>query len=511
MFRKGAAQFGGQFLGIVLALLVSHLIARRMGIGPEADALLLGRRLITAVSEMLNQVLVLVFIPVVAAQIAGGARLGRIVLRSAGPAFLLGVVLATTLFLATPAVIGLVAPTLPNTTQALATDVIALFVWTLPPMIATIAVSAYCNVHGVFGPTAAIRQVPRMAIILALALGSAGAIAVTAAWAYALATWLVLIGTLGIAVIAHRGSSDVDEAPGQVPEPPAKAGLGRRGTAAIVLAIGALVAIWLETAVAATRGTGAITLLDFAQRIGALLGNTLATALGLVVFADMSRRFAQGRIDTLGPSFRRAVTIGFAAIVPVTTAVILNAGAIVELLLGYGRFAHSDGREDIVLLIQLMAVAPIGALILRMMLARIIAEDGLPVVRLIGSVVVVDLLGRIGLFATLVPSVGLIGIPIALILSPILPIVMLGTWLSARGTFSGSIHKGQLGPVAALSGLTALSISVGVATASAVSGGIAGKTLAALQLTMSGGFGLLTLAVSAFVLRARLRSALTAW
>ena len=56
LLGSGSAQFAGQFLGLLLAILVSHLIARRMGVGPQADAFLLGRRLITAVTEALNQI-----------------------------------------------------------------------------------------------------------------------------------------------------------------------------------------------------------------------------------------------------------------------------------------------------------------------------------------------------------------------------------------------------------------------------------------------------------------------
>ena len=84
LLGSGSAQFAGQFLGLLLAILVSHLIARRMGVGPQADAFLLGRRLITAVTEALNQIVVAVFIPLIAAQAAAGAGIWHIIMRSGG-------------------------------------------------------------------------------------------------------------------------------------------------------------------------------------------------------------------------------------------------------------------------------------------------------------------------------------------------------------------------------------------------------------------------------------------
>lgn len=504
LLRRGSAQFAGQFLGLALALLVSHLIARRLGVGPEADAFLLGRRLITAVSETLSQVLVVVFIPMIAAHAAAGAGLGRIVLRSVGPGLLGGFGLAVAFVLGAPAIVAAVAPDFPVSTQALAAQVIAFLALSLPAVVATAALAAHCNVNGTFGGPAAIRQLPRAGVAAALVLAATGAVATTAASAYALVAWIAALLTFAVAARAHRAA--VDAVPASKIDPRrGRSTTTRRGTAAVIIAIGALGFLWIETAVAAAQGPGSVAMLDFGQRLGALLGNTLATALGLVVFADLSRRAAKGEIDALGPSFQRATVTGLALIFPITVGMISNADALVELLLGYGAFARADGRQEVVRLIQLMSVAPVGALVLRLMLARILAQDDLPVMRLVGGATLVDLAARLGLFALLIPRFGLMGVPITLILAPVVPTVALALWLRRRGTFTGSAEARHLAPVLAASTSTALAIAAGAVLAGPLIPAMGDKAHAALQLALSGGLGVATLGTAAILLRIRPR------
>ncbi len=505
--KKGLAQFSGQALGLLLALVVSHLIARRLGVGADADAFLLGRRLITAITETLHQIIGVVFIPMVAAQAAAGASIWLIIRKSAGAAILLGTALAVALVTTAPQLVASIAPDFAPATQDLAARVIWILALALPAAVATTALSAYCNVRGLFGTPAAIKQAPRGAVALALALTAASGAAIAAAWAYTLAAVAVAALTLALTLRISR-RPDTDAAPAKKPQAPATA---RRGAVAVILAFSALGFLWLETAVAAAQGPGGVAMLDFGQRLGALLGNTLASALILVVFADLSRRSASGDGVELGTAFQRALLVGLALVLPVSLGLVLNAGALVEIVLGYGAFADSDQRAQIVQLVQLMALAPASALVLRMMLVRIVAEDALPMVRLITVAMLVELAARLALFYGLTPLLGLPGIPLTLLLSPVAPALVLAIWLSKRGSFRAQS--------AVLSGARPLLLAA-VATALALLpgawvlpdlmvlwfGDIAPKPLALLQLALSGAgaFVVMGLAFVVFKVRPRL-------
>lgn len=496
---SGVAQFSGQALGLVLALVVSHLIARRIGVGAEADAFLLGRRLITAVTEALNQVIVVVFIPLIAAQAAAGFSIWRIVLRSGGGAVLTGVALGVAFLLGAPWIVASVAPDFSAGTAALATKVVVILSIALPATTATIALAAYCNVQGHFGAAATTRQLPRAAVAGALMVGSSG-LAVLAASAYTVGAFAVTAITLWLALRLSR-TSQISSAPAEQ-----KSSASRHGSAAIILAGGAMIALWLETAVAAANGSGAVAMLDYAQRLGALLGNTLAMALTLVVFADMSRRLTVRDTADLGPLFQVALGTGLALMLPVTVGIIVNAPAIVEVILGYGAFAEAGMREQVILLTRWMAVAPIGALGARMMYVRVIAQKDLPIVRVIGASMFADIVFRILLFWLLTPLIGLTAIPIALTIAPIAPMLVMAFMLRGRRLFSGRVSARAMRPLLIASLATCIAITIGgVVGVDLVKGLVASgskvSALSGLLVSALAGAAVLAVAVVGFRVR----------
>ena len=493
LLGAGSAQFAGQALGLVLALVVSHLIARTMGTGPEADAFLLGRRLITAVTEALNQVIVVVFIPLIAAQVAGGAGLGQIVLRSGGAAFAVGLGLGLSLMLAAPWIVAGVADGFAQETAALATRVVAILALALPATVATVALGAYCNVRGRFGAAAAIRQLPRAAVAGTLALG-AGGLAVLAAGAYAAGAVAVTLLTL---VVAWR----LRHAPMRATRPSGRAATGRRGAASIVLAVGAMAALWLETAVAADVGAGAVAVLDYGQRLGALLPNTLGTALTLVVFSDLSRRAAAGE-GALDTRLGAALWTGLALTLPLTIGLVATAPDLVELVLGYGAF---DSHTEVTTLVRWMAVAPLGALATRMLYARVLADEGLPMVRLVGGAVAADLILRAVLFAVLVPRIGLTGVPLALLLAPLGPVLVMAVGLRGRGVWPRFDRSALDGPLMATALASSAAIAAGAWIGGALAEGAKAQALAAVGIAGTAGLAVVAVAVVVFGVRPRLK------
>lgn len=499
LLGAGTAQFAGQFLGLVLAVLVSHLIARRMGVGPQADAFLLGRRLVTAVTETLNQIVVSVYIPLIAAQAAAGAGIWHIVTRSGGGAFLTGTALAAVFIAGAPGIVASVAPDFDAETAALATRVIKLLSLALPATVATVALAAYCNVRDRFGAAAASRQLPRAAVAAALLLGT-GRLAELAAGAYTLGAIMVTGVVMLMAVRLSRMAP--------VQAGPARAGsIARRAAAAVVLAVGAMVVLWLETAVAAWTGPGGVAMLEYSQRLGALLGNTLAMALTLVVFADLSRRSVAGETAQLDAQFTMSVWAGISLMLPVTAGMVANAPAIVDLVLGYGAFEVAEIRAEVVMLTRWMAVAPLGALVVRMMYIRVLADDTLPVVRVTLAATVADLAIRAVLFRVLVPWLGLTGIPVALVAAPVGPVVIIALWLRRRNIALDLRPLAASRPLMATSFLTSLAVVAG-ARLGQVSVGwtqMGGKGAALSTVLVSGLAGALVLSVAVLGFRVRLR------
>lgn len=503
LVAAGSSQFAGQALGILIAILVSHLIARRMGAGPDADAFLLGRRLVTSLTEALSQVVVVVFIPLIAARAAAGDSLLRILGHSGGAALALGTVLAIAFALAAPAIVGSLAPDFDPATAALAAQVVVILSLSLPATVAAIAFSAYCNVRGRFGAPAAIRQLPRAATAFALLFGG-GILALQASAAYTITFFAVAALTL-ILALGLGASPATGTASG-----PGSTAIGRRGSAAILLTFGALACIWLETAFAAGQGAGGVAMLDFSQRLGALCGNTLAMALGLVAFADLSWRAASGETADLGRRFRHATVAGVALLLPVQLGVFINAGPVVDVVIAHGE-AGTDAAARITELVRWMALAPFGALVTRMMLVRLLAQDDLPIVRLVGGAMALDFLSRLGLFAVLTPMFGLVGVPVALAVAPAVPVVFLAVVLRGSGVFAGGGAFRAARPVLAASALGCGGILAGAAAGPGLAQLLRplieepGKLESLCQLAASGGLGIVALGAGIKVFGVKLR------
>lgn len=495
--RAGSSQFLAQAFGIFLAVFVSHLIARKLGVGAEADAFVLARRLVTSVTEAMNQIAGVVFIPLIASQLAAGRTTGAILARSGLAALLIGGALAGGFIFAAPQIVGSLAAGFAPATQDLAVQVITIFAYALIATSLTIAFVSFCNVKGKFGSLALIRQLPRAAVMVALLIAATD-IALTAASFFSIASFIMAALVLWIALWLGRQNSEKSDTA-------TKAAVPRLGAAAIVLAIGAIGFIWLETYFAAAQGQGALTKLEYSQRLGALIGNTLATALGLVVFTDMARRAAAGNLDELGARFQQATWTGLALLAPFQAGVIINAEAIIDVVIGYGKLSP-DAIPKIAELTRWMALAPTGALVMRMILARLLAEGDLPFVRLVTGAVLIDFLGRLVLFVVLTGSFGLVGIPLTLVIGPFFPILGVIIMVRGRGRIFGEIAELRAhAPLLLASLATCVAICLGAWATQWAGASVSGKAFSVAQLLLSGAFGMVVLLVAVFGFRIKPR------
>lgn len=460
------SHFGGQLVGIVLALLVSHLIARRLGLGDEADAFFFGRRIATSLIETLSQIMGVFYIPLVAAHAVGqGRSFLKATLRHAAIAAVLGLGLSLLIGLGAAPMVRLLAPGFDGGAATLAGRALTLFGAALPATMACIVLAAFLNVTGRFGMPSTIRQMPRAAVAATLALAGTD-IAIRGAGAFALAWFAVAAIMLLQCLRIARDWQPETAAPAAPGAPPAPARVRplAAGVSAALLMVAALASTWLETGFAAQVGPGGVTRLELTQRLGTLPGNTLVTALSLVVFTTWATRAAAGRRPSAS-DFWRNVFIGLAALLPVQTYVALHSRTLVAFLLGYGRF-DAAAVGSVAESLRWMTLAPLGAFVLRMVVVRVLADPTLPVVRLIAVGVGFDTLLKALLFLLLTPAFGVVGIVTAQAISPVVTVGLLVVLLRGSGLLLGPVQLGR---------------EAGLAAAAAA--GIAGFVLGALPFS----------------------------
>ena len=493
------SHFGGQLLGILLALLVSHLIARRLGVGAEADAFFFGRRIATSLIETLSQIMGVFYIPLVAAHAArsGGGFL-RATLRHAAIAAALGLGLSLLIAWGAAPMVRLLAPGFDGGAAVLAGQALTLFGAALPATMACIVFAACLNVMGRFGMPSAIRQLPRAAVAAVLALAGTD-IAIRGAGAFAVA-WFAVAGLMLLQCLRiARNWAGEAAPPAEAAAPPAPAAPVRpmaAGISAVLLMVAALASTWLETGFAAQVGPGGVTRLELTQRLGTLPGNTLVAALSLVVFTAWSRRAAAGERPSAS-DFWRNIFVGLAALLPVQIYVALHSQALVGFLLGHGRF-DAAAVDSVAHSLRWMTLAPLSAFVLRMVLVRVLADPGLPVVRLIAIGIGFDTGLKALLFQLLTPGFGVVGIVTAQAISPVATVLLMAALLRGSGLLGGPVHLGREAGLAAAAAAAIAGFILGALPFSGVAPSMRGDLA---MLACSGLLGGVLFLITAKVLR----------
>lgn len=418
--KAGASQFLAQLLGLALALAISVAISHRLGASAQADAFLLGRRLVTGLQEVLVQVLTLVFLPMVAMQ-SGKAAL----LKMGFWVAVCGAVVAGLFALLSGPIVAVIAPELTGTTAALAARVIAILSASLPLALLGVLLGAALNLDGRFGWPALVRLAPR-ALVLGAFLAGLGAVqSVTwAAAGFVAGNALAVLLMLPFVRRVQRSKTSVTPHVG----------------AAMLLVIGAQAALWLETALAARAGLGSITLLEMGQRVAALLGNTLALALVMPAFAKWT-----GKPETRTPQrFWQVAVVGVALLLMIQGALVLFAPRLVADVFGQGAFGAAD-QANLVPVIWILACAPFATLLSRLLVIWRITGQGAHLWQ-IGVAVSVDLAVRAVLGVWLLPLWGVQAVALGMVLGPLASALVLGfvSWRDLRvaavpiGLFAGA-------------------------------------------------------------------------
>ncbi|MCI5038233.1 MAG: hypothetical protein MRY81_00970 [Donghicola eburneus] len=403
--RAGASQFLAQLIGLGLAVAISVAISHRLGASAEADAFLLGRRLVTGLQEVLVQVLTLVFLPMVAMR-AGQAALLRLGCWVAAA----GVLIAVAFGALSGPIVAAIAPEMQGEAAAMARRVIVVLSGSLPLALVGVLMGAALNLSGRFGWPAMARLAPR-AMVLGVFLAGLGA-SQSVMWAAA-----GFVAGNAVALLMMLPLVRPVEAP--------KSQVAPHVGAALLLVAGAQGALWLETALAARAGVGGITLLEMGQRVAALLGNTLALALVMPAFAKWTAR----PDERTGRHFWKLAAAGTALLVLAQGLLMILAPRIVANVLGQGALG-AEGQEALLPVIWILALAPFATLLSRLLVVWRITGAGGHLGQ-VGLAVVVDLCVRSILGLTLLPAIGVQAVALGMVLGPLASAAVLGA-LSRR-------------------------------------------------------------------------------
>ncbi|MEM1373315.1 MAG: lipid II flippase MurJ [Pseudomonadota bacterium] len=493
----GLQQFGAQVLGLVLAIGISILLAARLGAGLESDAFLFARRLATGLTEILGQVLAFFFVPLLVSRLRQAPdRFSGAFFQFGSRVFAAGIVFFVAIFAASGPIANLLLPDMAAETQARATLYLRIFAASLPAVLIALYFSATLNMVGSFGGPVLLRQLPRVAIFFVL-IFAAGSVAMSASIAFTL-TWLVvasLIGIWALRIVGRQalsgGLSAQEETQGS--------GAGTFGTAVLIVGLGGQATLWMETFYAASVGTGQLTILEFAQRLGGLLGSTLSSALILPLF---SLWILRPETRSFGSISRYALT-AFALLVLIQGFLVINAAELFELLYGYGAFTDA-ARGDLLATIQVLAIAPFSILVMRM--AFVWHMTSARRFRLLeaGVVVFLDLLVRWICIALFIDTLGLRAIALGMIVAPLVMTICLTlfavSWSDLRDAGIGAQKRLPL-----VAAFTALALFFGHEVAVLATGPHDGVIALLLICGLSGLAGLVVMLGSWKALRVPLR------
>ncbi|NVO26666.1 hypothetical protein HJ526_04470 [Donghicola sp. C2-DW-16] len=429
--KAGLSQFLAQLLGLALAVAISVAISHSLGASDQADAFLLGRRLVTGLQELLAQVLTLVFLPMVAMQADR-----RALWRLTGWVALAGVGVAVAFAVLSGPIVATIAPEMTGEAAQLAARVIAVLSASLPLALLGVLAGAALNLRGSFGWPALVRLMPRLMVLAVFLLALDAAKAVSwAAMAFVLGNGIALALMVPfVRAVPARGST-------------ARAHVA----AALLLVAGGQAALWIETALAARAGVGGVTLLEMAQRVAALLGNTLALALVMPVFAKWTADPAARTVRALSS----VVTAGLALLILTQGALALFAPRIVADVLGQGAFGPED-QAALLPVLWVMVLPPFATLLARVMVIWLLTRPMAAGARWISVSVAADLVVRSGLGLWLVPQIGVSAVALGMVLGPMASACVLGAvcWSDVRAARIGA------GPVIAAGlGLGAIAVA----------------------------------------------------
>lgn len=436
--------------GLVLSLVISVLLANRLGAVAGTDAFFLVRRLTTGVTEALRRVVVYAYIPPLVAVMrsSDGAVTGRLwrshLIRNVG----LALFAAALISLAAPWVIAAVAPGFDAERAAIGTALIRIFVFLIPVGLVLASMTSLLFASRRFGLPEFARALPRFLVVIVLMflVPPLGVMALT---------WVLLGGTVMVVLILipslrrviRDSAATKDQASAGSPLAAtggeAEPELAVRGRALPIMIWQGYIqgSGWLDLAFASLLVVGGVSVLAYGQRLVQIVPAVLNFSLFTIMYTEFAHRAADGEGQGLQRSVVACLRTGLFMLVPFMIFLWVAADQIVGLLFHHGAF------DDQAAALTTSVVRWFSPMVVLMFFTNtlwlgLVADGTSQHLRMSSTVSSAGLLVRVGCLMLLAEPLGVIGIALAAILSSAL-VCCLAYRFAAR-QWGGVLRRGDL-------------------------------------------------------------------
>ncbi len=392
--------------GVAMGFLIFLLLARWLGAGGASDAFFLVRRFVTGLGTSIEYGCQRILVPPL---VRSQTSTAPPPVRTITVTLVLSGLAALALWWGAEWVVKALAPGFDGERIALATELMRI----VAPMIAltVLAAIAVAHVNAVryFGLGGFAGQLPRLVLILALLLLPASVEIL--AWALVVGAALYAIVLLPAVARIILDSRQRRAAAGEA-APDDAAGTSNNGKRLGIVGLAQIEMQgvgWIDAAFASLIGLGALSMLEYGQRLMGLLPSLLSASLMSVAYTEMSYAAAAGDTVNFRHNIVRIMRANMFLILPLAVFSAAIADLLVSALLGHGEFSAAavDGTTEVVRLSvpHLTFVAINSAA-----MSALIAEASSASRRIMAIGVAVMLVSRVAIFWLVVEPFGLGGL-----------------------------------------------------------------------------------------------------
>ncbi len=325
-------------IGLVFALAVSVLLAHRLGAGAQTDAFFFARRITAGLAEAAYRVAGIALIPslVAALQTETPGTVTRLYRGHLARVLVWAIPAGLLLSLSAPWVVRFLGPGLSGERAELAVRVLHVLFFLIPTSLFLAISTSLLNAGRIFGFPAAMSQLSRFLVVLALLFfvppHSVGFLA-RVMLAGSFTAGVVLFGVTNWS-LPRICSTDLAAK--------RKVGVGASDLlwpGLIFFGVGQF-AVWVDFGFASTLGTGRLSMLEYGYRFMGILPGLLSASLNTVLYTEFAHQSATGNLADLQRSLIRSARAGLFIIAPVVGFIAFQGHEIISLFLRHGEFAE---------------------------------------------------------------------------------------------------------------------------------------------------------------------------
>ncbi len=397
-------------VGIALSFGIWILLASRFGASAITDAYFLGRRLTSAPTDAMGQVIKASYVPplVQVMNEHGGATVRRLFWTHARRLLLLMAAVALVVAWLAPSVVDVLAPGFDDQARELSIRVLRALLIVVPVGVLIALVTALFNVTRRFGVPALIGELlPPAALVCALFFLVPPFDVVDLA--------LVLSGATVVGLLLLLpGPSRIFRVDDREPVPVGLPSLELRSRALpflIICGYGPL-SMQIDLLFASTLGEGSVSILEYGNRLIQVIPRVLTGSMGVVMLTELSHRLLDSGVAGVRSGLVRAQRGGLFLILPVVTILIACSDPLIDVLLRRGNFDVEKARitADVM---KVSGLAVVFSFLIAMFNTAIIVDANLPRMRILTWSATIAVSVRMLLDVTLAPTFGVLGIAAA--------------------------------------------------------------------------------------------------